>query len=291
MEKLNLVTHALTCSTLSRIKANTNPPSICHGCFLLLLGSSSYIPPNQYTTVNAMPENTSVDAQTITVEQFHELVGAVVRNPLLTPKEANQLTFRITELLMMHNCDSRLLRLLARYLSRKAYEELVEERVIEHYCGYPLCKYRDEKKIRDIEVNPLVKSLRMPRYYNSRYCGKNHFLCSEFYKSQLGTDALFMRVNLDVPWFAHGSIENEVILLDEYLTMKDQGAIAGDLNTVIDMLRDLNVHHTDSPSASEASARDVRTETELLIKKFEEFKVIENEGLQTSSETYGEPVL
>jgi hypothetical protein len=267
MEKLNLVTHALTCSTLSRIKANTNPPSICHGCFLLLLGSSSYIPPNQYTTVNAMPENTSVDAQTITVEQFHELVGAVVRNPLLTPKEANQLTFRITELLM------------------------VEERVIEHYCGYPLCKYRDEKKIRDIEVNPLVKSLRMPRYYNSRYCGKNHFLCSEFYKSQLGTDALFMRVNLDVPWFAHGSIENEVILLDEYLTMKDQGAIAGDLNTVIDMLRDLNVHHTDSPSASEASARDVRTETELLIKKFEEFKVIENEGLQTSSETYGEPVL
>lgn len=234
-----------------------------------------------------MPEDTTVDAQTITVEQFHELVGAVVRHPLLTPKEANQLTFRITELLMAHNCDSRLLRLLARYLSRKAYEEIVEERVIEHYCGYPLCKFKDDKKIKDIEINPLVKSLRMPKYYNSRYCGKNHFLCSEFYKNQLGVDALFMRVNLDNPWFSHGSVESEIILLDEYLAMRDQGAHTGDLNTVISMLRDLNVNHTETASANKAGASDVRKETEILIKKFEEFKVIEHEGLQNSNETYG----
>jgi hypothetical protein len=222
-----------------------------------------------------LEENTTVDAETVTVEKFHEIVASVAKNPLLTPKEANQLTFHITELLLTHNCTSQLLRLLARYLSQTSYDDIIEERIIEHYCGYPLCQYNNSDKIKDIEINKLVKKLRMPRYYNSKFCSKNHYLCSEFYKSQLGKDALFMRINLNKPWFSEGSVENEIILLDEYIHIKEKGTEILDLSNVIQMLRELNVNDSSS-----------KVKTAELIEKFESFKVIEHTGEQKSSEIY-----
>lgn len=222
-------------------------------------------------------ENTRVGENTVTLEKFHELVSIVANKPLLTPKEANQLTFHITELLMSNNCDSKVLRLLARYLSRKAYDEMMEERIIEHYCGYPLCNYRNANKIKDMEMNHLVKTLKMPRYYNSKFCCKNHYLCSEFYRSQLSTDALFMRVNLNKPWFSEGSVENDIILLDDYISMKEKGVDVDDLNSVIEVLRNLNVQDSSS-----------KLKTEELIEKFENFKIVEHVGGQPSNEVYGQ---
>lgn len=223
-----------------------------------------------------MSQNTTATNQhTITIEKFHEIVSILASRPLLTPKEANQLTYHITELLMVNNCESRLLRLLSRYLSQKAYEDIIEERIIEHYCGYPLCTYKDSNKIKDLEINKLVQSLRMPRSYNSKFCCKNHYLCSEFYKNQLGKDALFMRINLNKPWFSDGSVENEIILLDEYINMKEAGSETSDLSNVIEMLRGLNV--TDN---------DTKVKTNELIEKIENFQVIEHSGAHQSDYVY-----
>lgn len=230
---------------------------------------------NNSISKNITIGNTETDSNTVTVEKFFNLVSPIVKRPLLTPKEANQLTFYITELLMINNCDSKVLKLLARYLSKKSYEDIIEERIIEHYCGYPLCKFQDATKIKDIQSNSLVKSLRMPRYYNSRFCCKNHYLCSEFYKSQLGFDALFMRINLDQQWFSEGSVENDIILLDDYMHMKEKGSDVKDLNSIVDMLRQLNVEDSDS-----------KVTTEELIQQFENFKVIEHVGEQKSNDVY-----
>lgn len=221
-------------------------------------------------------EDTRTDANTITVEKFHDLLLPVLHKPILTPKEANQLTFHLTELLMINNCEPKVLRILSRYLSKKSYEEIVEERVIEHFCGYPLCKHNDPKKIKDMQVNSLVKSLKMPRYYKSRYCCKNHYLCSEFYKNQLSFEALFMRVNLNQPWFAEDTVENGVVLLDQYINMKEKRIEVDDLDNVIDMLRRMNVEDSGSD-----------TKAQELIEKFEGFKVIEHTGTQKSNDIYG----
>ncbi|KAG7811133.1 hypothetical protein KL921_002761 [Ogataea angusta] len=134
---------------------------------------------------------------------------------LLVPKEANMLTYQLIERLMEHSCDKATLKLLARYLSKQSYEELVTERIINHYCGYPLCDFRDPGRIKEMQINKLVSQLRLPRSYNHKYCCKKHYQCSEFYKQQLGTDALFARTKLDLPRFHPKAPESSIILLDD----------------------------------------------------------------------------
>lgn len=223
-------------------------------------------------------ENTKIDQNTLTIEKLHHLLLPILNKPMLTPKEANQLTYHLTELLITNNCDSKSLRLLARYLSKKSYDDIIEERIIEHFCGYPLCKYNDPKKIKDMEINSLVKKLKMPRYYNSKYCCKNHYLCSEFYKNQLGFDALFMRINLNEPWFSENSIEHDIILLDDYINMKENGTNVNGVSNVIDLLRNMNIQDSNSSNSKV---------NEELIEHFENFKVIEHTGEQKSDEIYG----
>ena len=151
---------------------------------------------------------------TVTVDDFKRLIHPLETHPLLTPKEANNLTYQIIELLMDKPCTSQLLQLLARYLTPQAYDALVEERIINHPCGYPLCPY-SSSSIHDGEVNTVAKRLNMRAYYKTRYCSKRHYQCSEVFKRQLNSDALFMRVDLDREWFTEGSIENGIVLLEE----------------------------------------------------------------------------
>lgn len=151
---------------------------------------------------------------TVTVDDFKRLIHPLETHPLLTPKEANNLTYQIIELLMDKPCTSQLLQLLARFLTPQAYDALVEERIINHHCGYPLCPY-SSSSIHDGEVNTVAKRLNMRAYYKTRYCSKRHYQCSEVFKRQLNSDALFMRVDLDREWFTEGSIENGIVLLEE----------------------------------------------------------------------------
>ncbi|ONH71274.1 RNA polymerase II subunit B1 CTD phosphatase RTR1 [Pichia kudriavzevii] len=130
---------------------------------------------------------------TVTVDDFKRLIHPLETHPLLTPKEANNLTYQIIELLMDKPCTSQLLQLLARYLTPQAYDALVEERIINHHCGYPLCPY-SSSSIHDGEVNTVAKRLNMRAYYKTRYCSKRHYQCSEVFKRQLNSDALFMRM-------------------------------------------------------------------------------------------------
>lgn len=85
-----------------------------------------------------------------------------------------------------------------------------------------------------------------------------------------------MRVNLNQPWFAEDTVENGVVLLDQYINMKEKGIEVDDLDNVIDMLRRMNVEDSGSD-----------TKAQELIEKFEGFKVIEHTGTQKSNDIYG----
>lgn len=147
------------------------------------------------------------------------VIGPLINKPLLTPREANILTFKLIELLMNSQCDLNCLKLLSRYLSYKSYDDLVMERNSNKLCGYPNCNYHSN----DIKViipnsNSNTKiSLKLSSFYKSSFCSKEHYQCSEFYKGQLSEEALFMRIDLNKKWFCENSIENSIKLLDDNL--------------------------------------------------------------------------
>ena len=149
----------------------------------------------------------------IGIEDFKKLIQGFEK-PLLTPKEANGLTYSIIELLMKDNCTVELLKLLSRYLSKSAYENIIEERIIGHWCGYPICNIQDDKIRDEVKFNKIAEKFALKSYYSTRYCCKDHYLKSEFYRRQLSEDALFMRIELDKQWFSDGSIENDIRVLE-----------------------------------------------------------------------------
>lgn len=142
------------------------------------------------------------------------VIGGLINKPLLTPGEANNLTFRLIELLMNAQCDLDTLKLLGRYLSCKSYEDLVMERNSNKLCGYPHCNYHSN----DIKLTPVKhESVKLASFYKSSFCSKGHYQCSEFYRGQLSEEALFMRIDLNREWFSEGSIERSIRLLDDHL--------------------------------------------------------------------------
>lgn len=168
-----------------------------------------------------LDQYTSVDESTVTCEQLAALVPATAK--VLSPRQANMLSYQITEKLMVGNCDRQALKLVARWLSQESFADLVEERVVNHHCGYPLCKYQDDR-IKEVQLNRLVTTLKMPGSYNNKYCCRSHYQCAEFYKRQLSEEPLFMRIHMDAAYFGPGTPESRIVLLEEVFEAKHNEA-------------------------------------------------------------------
>ncbi|VEU21246.1 DEKNAAC102167 [Brettanomyces naardenensis] len=180
---------------------------------------------------------------------------------------------------MVENCDRETLKILARYLSRQSFDDLVEERVTNHYCGYPLCKYSDPSQIKEMQMNKVVVKLRMPRYYNSKYCCKRHYQAAEFYKRQLSSEALFMRTNMDEPFFRSDTYENAIVLLEEYFEAKRGNNV--NLNTPA--MNELMV------LMEKMQIEDDEVDGEVVEdNKLADITVVEKQGPQQSNSSYGE---
>lgn len=154
----------------------------------------------------------------ITTTDIGLTLGPLISKPLLTLREANQLTFSLIELCMESKCDLSSIKLLARYLSTKAYEDLIMERNSNQLCGYPCCETHSSS----IKVNAPSSAgsrggIQLASFYKTSYCSKQHYQCSQFFKGQLSEEALFMRTKLDMEWFADGSFESGIKLLDDHL--------------------------------------------------------------------------
>lgn len=154
---------------------------------------------------------------TVSTADVAVVLGPLIGRPLLTPREANTLTFRLVELTMDAPCETDTLKLLARYLSTTAYGDLVVERNANGVCGYPCCAVRSGDIRACVGAAGGASRLNLPSAYKSSYCSKQHLQCSHFYAAQLSEEALFMRTHLDAPWFGEDAPESNVRLLDEHL--------------------------------------------------------------------------
>lgn len=219
----------------------------------------------------------------LTVDEFLGYLAPFNNKETLTPLEASQLLLKIAELVLDNTVDMNLLKFLCRFLTQQSYDELVEERNIEHQCGYLLCDNAPKHQVRRLshlggcmetatryQIWNRKPSMILPNTYLSQYCCKEHYQASLFYRNQLSQEAIFARKNILTtppfpamlgPWY-----ENSITCLEEVLAKhKELRAQGKTLSDVITMMNGLSVADGDN-------------DTSDLVKLIQDFEIIENEG-------------
>jgi len=227
----------------------------------------------------------------MTVEKFLPYLEPYANKELLTPAEALQLSLLITELLVDDYVDFGLLKLLSRFLTQQSYDEIIEERNIEHECGYALCNNQPKLLVRRLSLNSngtttalmsdagastkyqiynRKPSIILPNTYKSQYCCKDHYQASIFYRNQLLNEAIFARKDIMVvPPFQGGRnwYENSITLLEEVIAkhkeLKQEGKTMAE---VVAMMNGLSV-----------TGDEMNEDTNQLIKLIEDFEIVEKE--------------
>lgn len=225
----------------------------------------------------------------MTNEKFLPYLEPYANKELLTPAEALQLSLLITELLVDDYVDYSLLKFLSRFLTQQSYDEIIEERNIEHECGYPLCNNQPKLLVRRLSLNSngtttalmsdvgastkyqiynRKPSIILPNTYKSQYCCKDHYQASIFYRNQLSNEAIFARKDIMViPPFQGGKnwYENSITLLEEVIAkhkeLKQEGKTMAE---VVAMMNGLSM-----------SGDEMNEDTNQLIKLIEDFEIVE----------------
>ncbi|CAK7891789.1 hypothetical protein CAAN1_01S07118 [[Candida] anglica] len=236
----------------------------------------------------------------LTIDALLSLLAPHANKENLSPTDASNVQLLITELLTDHHVDLPLLKFLSRFLTPQAYDEIVEERNIEHLCGYIVCDSSPRQPARrfsagthtsvtvpggssdgsgassgsTFQIYNRKPSIILPNTYRSQYCCKEHYQASLFYSNQLSHEAVFARKhilsarpfpdNYPATWY-----ENGITCLEEVLAkhreLRDQGKSLGD---IISMMNGLSVVDT---AASTGETRD-------LVQLLQDFDIVEKEG-------------
>ncbi|KAI5964520.1 hypothetical protein KGF57_001012 [Candida theae] len=227
----------------------------------------------------------------MTIEKFLPYLEPYANKELLTPAESLQLSLLITELLVDDYVDFALLKFLSRFLTQQSYDEIIEERNIEHECGYALCNNQPKSLVRRLSLNSngtttasmsdagastkyqiynRKPSIILPNTYKSQYCCKDHYQASIFYRNQLSNEAVFARKDIMVvPPFQGGAnwYENSITLLEEVIAkhkeLKEQGKTMAE---VVAMMNGLSMN-----------GDEMNEDTNQLIKLIEDFEIVERD--------------
>lgn len=232
----------------------------------------------------------------LTLPNFIPLLQPFANKELLTPTDASKLIFMITELLLDHHVDMPLLKFLSRFLTLESYDDIIEERNIEHQCGYIICDQSPSHRIRRLSSNSngttIVKdgngetkfqiynrkpSIILPNTFSSQYCCKQHYQASLFYRNQLSPEAIFARKNIMVlspfPESMSSWFENTITSLEEVLAKHEELRHQGkSLMEVVEMMGALSMH-------------DDGKDTAELVKLIEDFEIIEKDLSQIDDDS------
>jgi hypothetical protein len=78
------------------------------------------------------------------------------------------------------------------YLQPKTYEEIVEERVVQEYCGYPLCSDSPNNDIQKYKIS-LSRRKVFDQTELANYCSEDCFKKSKYYSMQLSEEPVWFR--------------------------------------------------------------------------------------------------
>lgn len=227
----------------------------------------------------------------LTIDTFVPYLAPFANKEMLTPGEASRVLLIITELLIDKKVDLPLLKFLSRFLTQDTYDEIIEEKNIEHQCGYLVCNNSPKQRVRRLSSNSngttacsdggetkfqiynRKPSIILPNTYSSQYCCKEHYQASLFFKNQLSQEAVFARKDIMLrPPFPNNCssawYENGITCLEEVLAkheeLKHQGK---SLLEVVRMMSGLSVEDDDT-------AKD----TSELIRLIEDFEIVEKDS-------------
>lgn len=207
-------------------------------------------------------------------------------NNTLHPTTAFHLSLFITELLSDSTVDKLLLKYLSRFLTPSNYDEIIQERNINKYCGYPLCSM-PPSRVKDVMSGSFAKSKMLPYAYLNEFCSKHHYQCSVFYRAQLEEEALFSR-GKEVVDVQFGGLRYEVNLtlleevVERYHFERRRQMEMGQQEEEVsmrDILRGLRSLDLDNGRVDKQDAK-VNDMTAL----FEEFEIIEREDIPLPEE-------
>lgn len=226
----------------------------------------------------------------LTIETFIPYLAPFANKELLTPTEASRVLLIITELMIDRTVDLPLLKFLSRFLTQDTYDEIVEEKNIEHQCGYLVCNNSPKHQVRRLSSNSngttacndgetkfqiynRKPSIILPNTFSSQYCCKDHYQASLFFKNQLSSEAVFARkdimiispfpVNYSSAWY-----ENGITCLEEVLAKHQEVENQGkSLLDVMRMMTGLSVED-----------QETTKDTSELIKLIEDFEIVEKDA-------------
>ncbi|EMG45718.1 RTR1 RNA polymerase II subunit B1 CTD phosphatase RTR1 [Candida maltosa Xu316] len=243
----------------------------------------------------------------LTLESFLPYLEPFNNHELLTPLECSKLSLLVVELLVDHYVDFKLLKFLSRFLTQQSYDELIEERNIEHECGYIMCNQSPKSLVRRLSMNSngftqasSIKdpgastkyqiynrkpSMILPNTYLSQYCCKEHYQASIFYRNQLSNEAIFSRTEImTTPPFPINKVnwyENSITCLEEVIAKhKELKQHGKSLSEVIAMMNGLTVGDLENSEMNE--------ETNKLIKLIEDFEIVEKEDPNVNGDLHNE---
>lgn len=229
----------------------------------------------------------------LTLESFIQHLESFANKELLTTTESIKLQLIITELLVDYYVDFKLLRFLSRFLTQQTYDEIIEERNIEHQCGYILCSNTPKQMVRRLSMNSngitsasiqdpgasthyqisnRKPTMILPNTYLSQYCCKEHYQALIFYRNQLSNEAIFARNNIMIiepfPLHLPTWYENSITCLEEVIAKhKELKQHGKSLSEVIAMMSGLSV-----------ADHETNQETNDLAKLIEDFEIVEKES-------------
>ena len=215
-----------------------------------------------------------------TVESIQEeILRPLQKHKQLTVKEAEEISLGLIDALCDSYCqDEATLQYLSTFFTPQLYQDLLDERNLNKWCGYPMCS-RSPERIRDpFGVDDNTKRFlweNNPYAYLSIYCSKFHFRCSQFYQVQLSDESLFARTGIHLINQSSSELErlNEkygVTLFEQLLREK---ASEDDMKSLVAGLRRLGIKN-DNDNGTEKG--DDQFETDLS-KWLSDIKIVEHE--------------
>ncbi|CAB4255532.1 similar to Saccharomyces cerevisiae YER139C RTR1 CTD phosphatase [Maudiozyma barnettii] len=234
---------------------------------------------------------------TVTLKNIQDEVLKPFQNHRqLSIKESEMMTLELLTLL----CDDEIdkgstLKYVAKLITPTTYDDLIEERNLNHLCGYPLCGKPPERNIHHSESalhhgtsgvmashqnDAIIKRFlweNNPYAYLSKFCSKFHFRCSQFYQVQLDENALFSRTGIHL---INDTLKNkdddenengayQVVMFEDLLREK---STEEDVKSLIVGLKKLGLH---SSSGDTELSEDKLLEDELS-QWLSDIKIVEN---------------
>lgn len=231
---------------------------------------------NQTASNISAEEHFAGNTQSYGIKKFSHSLSKHCRAGTLTRNECESLLLDLL-LLFTDSVDIYFFKFASRFLTPESYDEIVNERNIEHTCGYPLCFNHPRATNGQYKIDYNKKGLLLGDPDLTKYCCKQHAKASRFYRHQLSHEPVFLRNDIaympynKLPYESHTAVFEEIEAISRLSKISlAQAAVLFAQEAV------LATHHLEDTESREQQATKEQ-EFESLVGKLQEISIKERD--------------